>query len=607
MKVKQLMAVVSSVALLAGCLAGCGDKGNDAAPSGGASGGSETSDSVDAGDGGTEAGGEGAAAQGDLSEHVELSIGGINLANSDGKVWPTEVIKQVEEKFNVTIIMKSYDKESLNLDLSGGTTCDIVQINDENIEGVLRGKHAVSLEDYKDIAPNIFADTMQLRNDVMKQFKSAGEGKQYFVTPRVTVEGAVMDYGADLFGGYVLRWDLYKEIGHPEIKNDDDYIAALKAMKEIYPQTEDGLPVYAMSAYNDSGLHTYFFKGCVTEGFVNLEGGLYVQDVETNELVADIYDAANPDVVTPFWSGVQFFNKLYREGLLDPDCFITKSEDLNDKYAKGQYLGGTVNWNCGNFNKNQKSADPETLKQFVVLPCKMGWANEGNYAGWSGKYFYVSSHSENVERAVMVLDYLQSEEFSRIADSGVEGRWEIGEDGKPHLTADTIDMKTNPDRAKEWEESGIDNSNTTACVGVATNNMAADGGMINLWREPDVLALGLSYAEKDMCETLGLTVPSDLLKNGIEAGTNIDMRGVNATIRMCLETTPKDILRIDSNCEEIAINAIPSLVQANSDEEFAAAKAKLLEDLKNANAETSVEWWQNAWETSKSAVEQLGK
>ena len=51
---------------------------------------------------------------------------------------------------------------------------------------------------------------------------------------------------------YAVRWDLYKEIGSPEIKNDDDYVEALKKMKEIYPETEDGLPVYALSAYNDS-------------------------------------------------------------------------------------------------------------------------------------------------------------------------------------------------------------------------------------------------------------------------------------------------------------------------------------------------------------------
>lgn len=80
--------------------------------------------------------------------------------------------------------------------------------------------------------------------------------------------------------------------------------------------------------------------------------------------------------------GMSFYNKLYNANLLDPDCFITKGEDLTEKYTKGQYLGGYVNWHFGNYNKNARAADPETEKQYVILPTYMGWANERNYAGW---------------------------------------------------------------------------------------------------------------------------------------------------------------------------------------------------------------------------------
>ena len=144
--------------------------------------------------------------------------------------------------------------------------------------------------DYKNIAPNIFSDDMNYRNTIMQNFKSDDKDTQYFVTPHVVSENAEKNYGSLVPTGYVVRWDLYKQIGCPEINNDDDYIEALKAMKEIYPKTEDGLETYAMSAYNNSDLHTYFFKGCLGEGYVNLEDGLYVQDAKTNDLVVDIYD-----------------------------------------------------------------------------------------------------------------------------------------------------------------------------------------------------------------------------------------------------------------------------------------------------------------------------
>ena len=575
MKMKKVVAMVSALAMVAGlCTSAAADE---------------------------------AATDSDLSEHVEITIGGINMGSSDTKEgWPNEVVQKLEDKFNVTLSLKTYDNESLNLDLSGGNTTDIVQVNDANIEGVVKGKHAVNLEDYKDIAPNIFSDNMNFRNELMKTYKSNGDDVQYFVTPRVSFDGAKANYGTVLNNGYIVRWDLYKEIGCPEINNDDDYIEALKKMKEIYPETEDGLPVYAMSAYNDSHLHAYFYKGCLAEGYINLEGGIYVQNVTTNELVPDLYDEG-VEGDTPFWSGIKFYNKLYREGLLDPDCFITKSEDLKEKYNKGQYLGGSVNWYYGTYNENQRAADPETLKEYVTLPSYLGWGNEKNLGGWFGKYFFVSSHSENVERAVMILDYLQSEEFSRDIDSGVEGRWTTDDSGKPSLTADTVAMKTDGSRLDEWKATGSGEGDLSAMWGLDYYNVSSDGGLIDLWYDEDMLDDSMTYAEKDMCSTLGIDIPSDTLKKRVEAGTSIDLgTGINA-IQMGLPTTPKNIVRIDSNCEEITMSAIPSLVQAASDEEFEAAKADLIAQLKDAGAEESVEWWSNAWAEAKTTIEGMTK
>lgn len=580
MKLKKLTVLLGVVALSASSMAGCGsNKG------GAASGGKTTAKS---------------AQDVDLSKHVDITIGGLSLPNSSTGTWPTEVIKAVEDKFNCTISVKAYDQESLNLDLSGGNATDIVQIADSNIEGVLKGKHAVNLLDYKNIAPNIFSDNMEFRNKIMQKFKGGDDGTQYFVTVRVGSENAEKSYGSVLNYGYAVRWDLYKKIGAPAINNDDDYIEALKAMKAIYPKTEDGAETYAMSAYNDADLHTYFFKGCLGEGYVNLEDGLYVQNAQTNDLVVDVYDK-DEKVKTPFWSGIEFYNKLYKAGLLDPDNFITKGEDLTEKYTKGQYLGGTVNWYFGKYNTNNKG----TEKEYIILPSKLGWANEPNKAGWTGKYLFVSSHSPNAERAVMVLDYLQSGEFSRSSDSGIEGRWKKGEDGKPHLTQDTINMKVDKSRADEWKASGIGDASGDNLSGWGYNNILADGGRVRLWNDEDVMKGSLTTAQEDFCKQMNISLPSDLLKNGIDQGKNIDLSKSNPTIRMCLETIPKNIVRIDNNCIEITKNALPSLIQADSEESFAAAKESLLKQLSDAGVKESIEWWQKAWSDSKSAIEKL--
>ena len=44
----------------------------------------------------------------DLSKHVDLTIGGIGITDTDSvDGWPTEVAEKLEKKFNVTLKQKS--------------------------------------------------------------------------------------------------------------------------------------------------------------------------------------------------------------------------------------------------------------------------------------------------------------------------------------------------------------------------------------------------------------------------------------------------------------------------------------------------------------------
>ena len=46
---------------------------------------------------------------------------------------------------------------------------------------------------------------------------------------------------------------------------------------------------------------------------------------------------------------------------------------------------------------------------------------------------------------------------------------------------------------------------------------------MHLWYDEDMLDDSMTYAEKDMCSTLGIDIPSDTLKKRVEAGTSIDL------------------------------------------------------------------------------------
>ena len=92
-----------------------------------------------------------AATDSDLSNMWRLPLAVSTPGSSDTKEGPNEVVQKLEDKFNVTLSLKTYDNESLNLDLSEETP----RISFRSMMPILRvskGKHAVNLEDYKDIA-----------------------------------------------------------------------------------------------------------------------------------------------------------------------------------------------------------------------------------------------------------------------------------------------------------------------------------------------------------------------------------------------------------------------------------------------------------------------
>ena len=55
----------------------------------------------------------------------------------------------------------------------------------------------------------------------------------------------------DIMYTWDLRWDLYKELGYPEIKNMDDMVEVLAQMKEICPKDDNGKTTYGVSLFND--------------------------------------------------------------------------------------------------------------------------------------------------------------------------------------------------------------------------------------------------------------------------------------------------------------------------------------------------------------------
>lgn len=51
--------------------------------------------------------------------------------------------------------------------------------------------------------------------------------------------------------GYYIRWDLYQQLGYPQITTTDELCEVLAQMQALEPQNKSGQPTYAAGAWNN--------------------------------------------------------------------------------------------------------------------------------------------------------------------------------------------------------------------------------------------------------------------------------------------------------------------------------------------------------------------
>ena len=519
----------------------------------------------------------------ETQERGKLTYGSTVDMDTDKEWYPTEFILYLQDMINADIEFIEYDNDTLQLALASGDMPDLMMVNTAST--ILDGGLAVPLDDYlEEYGQNILK--YEQRNAVLREFVSNGDGKLYFHTPNTGAED--MTGSTTTWNGYLVRWDLYKEIGAPAINSDDEYIEVLKQMIEIAPTPANGGPVYAM------GLHgtdqwAWNIRSMANLGYSNTTTWAYAVNTQTTELVENY---TNPD--SPFWANMEFYFKLNREGLLDPDSFTMTGDQVQEKAANNQYVGSYCTWYTSDMYDTNRESDPNTLAGIIAVYGEgmSGWYGSNHTVGWGDKLTFITTSCENIPLAVQFLDALDSDELNRVHYSGIEGQTWNYVDGVPTLTDEVVALKA--EGGDEWSHLGISSFSNT--IGASGFGMHEDGYYYSLWDDPELKYAGLSPLEKDYADFYGVQYPSQVHYNMVLEGTAINQSG-NQTqaVQLGMAVRPNEIQRIDARLEEIVNRTIPSLVTAADQAAFDAAKEALINELKGAGADESWEWWNENW------------
>lgn len=276
--------------------------------------------------------------------------------------------------------------------------------------------------------------------DALEANKSLNEdGKLYGVASEVTDQKGqhsafIYDWG--------IRWDLYQQLGHPEVNNLDDLAEVLGKMKELCPTGDDGKPTYAFSMWPQWDGEMVMYVKSMASAYYGYDGdciGMGMYDGQTG----DYYPSLQKD--GPYLDCLKFFNKLYRMGLIDPDSMTQTYDQMMPKMQNGNCLmsifdyAGSNLYNTPNHINSPDSEDYDEEKPSSFMlplvptdakPIVYGLSTGGNSRIWS-----IGANSMYPEKCMQLINWLHTPEGAMTIWYGIKGlMWDYDENGGTYFT-----------------------------------------------------------------------------------------------------------------------------------------------------------------------------
>ena len=283
--------------------------------------------------------------------------------------------------------------------------------------------------------------------DILKNFPNAVESNR-----SLNSDGKIHGFGHDVaitdddhalfFYDWGVRWDAYAEAGYPEVKNWDDMVAALKAMKEVVPTGDDGNPTYAISPWPDWDGNMVMYVKALASGYSGYdELGIGMYNSENGEFIDCLAEDG------PYMQALEFCNKLYQNGLLDPDAMTQTYDAMQAKVRSGNVLfsifdySGSQLYNTDNHieeNKYMASLVPEEASVICY-----GLTTKGCERIWS-----IGNTSVYPEKAMQLINWLSTPEGGMTIWYGIKGlMWDYDENGNTYFTE--LGMKCHKDTSTD--------------------------------------------------------------------------------------------------------------------------------------------------------------
>lgn len=533
----------------------------------------------------TSTGSTSASSQESSDEPVTLTIWNTEVLTPG--IQTNEVAKEIEKKLGIKMEIVQGDAQKFSILVAGGDLPDIIYTNpaQQNVasNNLITSGQLMPMDELIDQYGENIKKNFPDRLKYSKQFASNGEDKVFYLPVlayQANEEHPNVSYSIENVG-LMTRWDIYEAIGCPEIKTTDDYLNALKEMQEYAREKDlaDGKQIYAISGWSDWGLWPWWLANTREMGYTDLANST-IFNYKTKS-VEGVF-ASNA-----FWESLEFYNKAYNMGILDPEAFTMKNDQFWEKCKNGQVMMAYASWQTEGINTFfQTNGHPEWSYQklpydgydyisgIVSTTAPLGSGIEYATA--------ITKNCKNPEKAMELIDFMNSEEGARLIYSGVEGTHWVSKDGAAQPTEEFITQsKTDPDYKLNV---GVNLYNKLC--GFKDIQVLTDGYPADLMKSDEQKAATITDTDKSYCEYYSKKEGGDYQYPGQVLYDMWQKEKVNTITDFYLYPTlvqspDEETLNIIAQCEQyMNVQGVNAIMTATA-EDFAACKEETLKGLES--------------------------
>lgn len=349
--------------------------------------------------------------------------------------WYAQLIK---EKFNMELNLISpnvagggdtlYQTRSAN-----GNLGDVIitKLDNSRLKDLVQAELVLDMSDYLDGEENL----KKYESSIAQASKLAEKDGMWAVPSRVSEVSATAPAEiSEPTNAASVRWDLYKELGYPEIHTLEDLLPVMKDMQELAQKEDTDKNIYALTLFSDWDGDVMHNAAALGELYGYEPQGFAVFNIDTGELQSVI------DEDSFYVRGLKFLFNANQLGLVDPESTTQNFDTVSAKYTDGQIIYSMWPWLGSGYYNTQEHVDAGKGFQSAVIEdaSYLCWGSSPD--GETGMGVMIGSQTADPQRMMDFVDWLYSPEgvqdggCDTVAVSGPEGlTWEI-KDGQPQFT-----------------------------------------------------------------------------------------------------------------------------------------------------------------------------